>query len=54
MVDTKVTTARLTITSDKFEILVKPDPALDYKLGKNTDLGSVLVAEEIYSDANKE
>ena len=53
MVDTKVTTARLTITSDKFEILVKPDPALDYKLGKNIDLGSVLVAEEIYSDANK-
>lgn len=53
MVDTKVTTARLAITSDKFEILVKPDPALDYKLGKNTDLGSVLIAEEIYSDANK-
>jgi ribosome maturation protein SDO1 len=53
MADTKVTTARLTIGSEKFEILVKPDPALNYKLGKHEELSSVLIAEEIYSDASK-
>lgn len=53
MVDTKVTTVRLTVEGNKFEILVKPDPALEYKLGKRTDLSRVLVSDEIYSDANK-
>lgn len=53
MVDTKVTTVRLTVEGNKFEILVKPDAALEYKLGKRTDLSGVLVSDEIYSDANK-
>jgi len=53
MVDTKITTVRLTAEGNKFEILVKPDPALEYKLGKRSDLSSVLVSDEIYSDANK-
>lgn len=53
MVDTKITTVRLTTEGNKFEILVKPDPALEYKLGKRTDLSGVLVSDEIYSDANK-
>jgi ribosome maturation protein SDO1 len=53
MVDTKITTVRLTADGNKFEILVKPDPALEYKLGKRTDLSGVLVSDEIYSDANK-
>ena len=53
MADTKVTTVRLTFGSEKFEILVKPDPALNYKLGKVGELSSVLIAEEIYSDASK-
>jgi ribosome maturation protein SDO1 len=53
MVDTKVSTVRLTIDNNKFEILVKPDPALEYKMGKRTDLSNVLVSDEIYSDANK-
>jgi ribosome maturation protein SDO1 len=38
---------------NKFEILVKPDPALEYKVGKKIDLSSVLISDEIYSDANK-
>ncbi|MGC2387179.1 MAG: ribosome assembly factor SBDS, partial [Nitrososphaeraceae archaeon] len=46
-------TVRLTINGDKFEILVKPDPALEYKTGKRTDFSSLLVSDEIYSDANK-
>ena len=43
MADSKVTTIKLIIGSDRFEILVKPDPALEYKMGKRTDLSSVLV-----------
>lgn len=53
MTETKLTTVRLMLEGDKFEILVKPDPALEYKLGKRSDLSSVLVSDEIYSDANK-
>lgn len=49
----KYTTARLAKGSDHFEILVKPDPALDYKLGKQIALSQVLLIEEIYSDAGK-
>jgi ribosome maturation protein SDO1 len=53
MVESKTSTVRLTLDGNKFEILVKPDPALEYKVGKRTDLSSVLVSDEIYSDANK-
>src|ERR687896_1134279 len=53
MTETRLTVVRLTIDGDKFEILVKPDPALEYKLGKRTDLSSVLISDEIYSDSNK-
>jgi ribosome maturation protein SDO1 len=53
MADTKVTTARFSIGPDRFEILVKPDLALNYKIGKHEDVTSVLVSEEIYSDASK-
>jgi ribosome maturation protein SDO1 len=53
MTDAKFTVVRLTVEGDKFELLVKPDPALEYKLGKRADVSSVLVSDEIYSDANK-
>jgi ribosome maturation protein SDO1 len=49
----KFTVARLILDGDKFELLVKPDPALEYKMGKRFDISSVLVSDEIYSDANK-
>jgi ribosome maturation protein SDO1 len=49
----KLTVARLILNGDKFELLVKPDPALEYKMGKRTDISSVLMSDEIYSDANK-
>lgn len=49
----KFTVARLVLDGEKFELLVKPDPALEYKMGKRTDVSSVLVSDEIYSDANK-
>ncbi len=51
MVD--VTVVRYSYEGEKFEILVKPDSALDYKLGKKKDVPSILVSEEIYTDSNK-
>src|SRR5919197_1733075 len=53
MADSKYTVVRLNLDGNKFELLVKPDPALEYKLGKTVDISSVLVSDEIYSDANK-
>ena len=49
----KSTVVRLTVEGEKFEILVKPDPALEYKLGKRKDISTVLISDEIYSDSNK-
>ena len=51
MADTTV--ARFSFEGEKFEILVKPDPALDYKMGKKKDLSAVLVSDEIYTDSGK-
>ena len=48
MVET--TTARFSYEGQKFEILVKPDQALEFKLGKRTDITSVLISEDIYTD----
>ena len=49
----KVTIVRYTYSGDKFELLVKPDPAFDYKIGKITEISKVLVSEEIYIDSSK-
>ena len=49
----KLTVVRLTIEGEKFELLVKPDPALDFKMGRRTDLSNILASDEIYTDANK-
>ena len=49
----KFTTARISKSGEKFEVLVKPDPALDYKMGKQLSIAQLLVIEEIYSDAGK-
>lgn len=50
---TEVTVVRYSFEGEKFEILVKPDPALEYKLGKKKDVSSVLVSDEIYTDSSK-
>jgi len=49
----KLTVVKYTFEGEKFEILVKPDPALDYKLGKIKDISSVLVSDEIYENSGK-
>jgi len=51
MVD--VTVVKFSYEGEKFEILVKPDPALEFKMGKKKDLSSVLVSDDIYTDSSK-
>jgi ribosome maturation protein SDO1 len=48
-----VTVVKYSYEGEKFEILVKPDPALEYKLGKRKDISSVLVSDDIYTDSSK-
>ena len=49
----KVTVVKYSYAGEKFEILVKPDPAFDYKLGKTTEISKILVSDEIYTDSGK-
>ncbi len=49
----KFTCVRLTIDGEKFELLVRPDQALNYKMGKQIELSQVIGIEEIFSDAAK-
>ncbi|MCW3976701.1 MAG: ribosome assembly factor SBDS [Candidatus Bathyarchaeota archaeon] len=49
----RYTIARLTQEGERFEILVKPDNALAYRLGKTTSISNALVSDIIYMDANK-
>ena len=49
----KTTVVRYTYSGDKFELLVKPDPAFDYKTGKLSEISKILISEEIYTDSNK-
>jgi ribosome maturation protein SDO1 len=47
------TVVKFSFEGEKFEILVKPDPALEYKMGKKKDISSVLVSDDIYTDSSK-
>jgi ribosome maturation protein SDO1 len=38
---------------EHFEILVHPDPALDFKMGRKVDISQVVAVDEVYSDSNK-
>ena len=49
----RYTVARITRDGEHFEILVKPQSALNYTMGKITSLSEVLVTELIFTDANK-
>jgi ribosome maturation protein SDO1 len=49
----KYTVARLTKENEHFEVLVKPQKALDYRMGKIPGITEVLAAETIFADANK-
>jgi ribosome maturation protein SDO1 len=49
----KYTIARLTKDNEHFEILVKPEKALDYRNGKIAGITEVLAADFVFADANK-
>jgi ribosome maturation protein SDO1 len=49
----KYTIARLTKDNEHFEILVKPEKALDYRTGRISRITEVLATELIFADANK-
>jgi len=49
----KYTIARLTKDKAHFEILVKPQNALSYRNGKLSAISTVLVTDQVFSDANK-
>lgn len=49
----RYTVARLTREGERFEILVKPQPAFSYKLGKIESVSEVLVTDTVFTDANK-
>jgi len=49
----RYTIARISRDGEHFEILVKPEPALNYTAGKTTSISEVLVTDTIFTDANK-
>jgi len=49
----RYTVARITRDGEHFEILVKPQPAFSYRLGKTTSISQVLVTETIFTEASK-
>jgi ribosome maturation protein SDO1 len=49
----RYTVARLSRDGEHFELLVKPQPALNYTMGKPTSLSEVLATDTIFTDANR-
>ncbi|MBO3803472.1 MAG: ribosome assembly factor SBDS [Candidatus Brockarchaeota archaeon] len=49
----KSTVARLSVGGDRFEILVDPDSALAYRLGKKKDISKILVTDQVFTDSKK-
>jgi len=47
------TISRLTLRGEKFEIIVAPDPALNFKLTGKGDIRKILLVDDIYSDSKK-
>jgi ribosome maturation protein SDO1 len=54
MSQAKFTTIRLTLDGERFELLVNPDAALDFKLGRAPlDVGRIVAVDEVFTDASK-
>lgn len=49
----KYTIARFTKGSDQFEILVKSEEALAYKMGQNIPISNIIVTDTIFIDVSK-
>lgn len=48
-----LSTVRFIVGGDHFEIFVKPDKALSFKLGRDVDLSQIIAIDEVYSDSSK-
>jgi ribosome maturation protein SDO1 len=53
ILDGKCTIARITKNNERFEVLVNPQKALNYRLGKIKIIKNILIMDTIFSDANK-
>jgi ribosome maturation protein SDO1 len=51
--ESKSVTAHIDINGERFEVIVDPDLAFAFKVGKKADFNNVLIAEEIFKDARK-
>lgn len=49
----RYTVARMTHDGEHFEILVKPQLAFSYRLGKTTSISELLITDTIFTDAGK-
>jgi ribosome maturation protein SDO1 len=49
----RYTTVHLSLEGQHYEVLVNPDAALSFKQGRNVEPSAVIVADEVYTDANK-
>jgi ribosome maturation protein SDO1 len=49
----RYTVARISRDEEHFEILVKPQHALDYRMGKKAPISEILAIDTIFLDANK-
>jgi len=49
----KYVIARYDSQGEHFELIVDPDKAFDYKMGKKISLSEILISDEIYRDAKK-
>jgi len=49
----RYTTVRLVVEGEHFEILVNPDAALNFKLGKQIEPSQVIAVDEVFSDSTK-
>ena len=49
----KYTVARLAVAGEQYEVLVRPDPALEFKLGLQQDISKILVADAVFTDSGK-
>ena len=49
----KHTVARLAVAGEQYEVLVKPDPALEFKLGRQPDITKVLITDTVFTDSGK-
>jgi len=49
----RYTVARISRDEEHFEILVKPQHALDFRMGKKAPISEILAIDTIFTDANK-